>query len=144
MSSEAQDRADIIDVLNRYAESADRRDWSTFEQVFTLDATADYPMSKLVGRGAIVGMIRNALGGSGPSQHLLGNHTVELDGDEAHASCKVRAFSLGIGERSGATYELIGSYHHDLVRTADGWRTRHLRMEITAELGNRDVLQPES
>jgi limonene-1,2-epoxide hydrolase len=139
----AQDRAEVLDVLNRYGEAADRRDWSMFDQVFTPDATADYPTSKLVGREAIVKLIRNALGGCGPTQHLLANHTVRLDGDEAHASCKVRAFSQGAGDRSAGTHELLGTYYHDLVRTRDGWRTRHLRMEVAVELGTRDALQPE-
>jgi hypothetical protein len=139
----AQDRAEVFDVLNRYADAADRRDWSLYDQVFTPDATADYGVSKLAGREAIVALIRNSLGGCGPTQHLLGNHTVQVDGDEAHASCKVRAFSRGAGDRSADTYELLGTYYHDLVRTADGWRTQHLRMDVAVELGTRDVLQPE-
>ena len=133
----------MFDVLNRYAEAADQRDWSILDQVFTPDVTADYPTSKLAGRDEIVQLLRNTLGGCGPSQHLLGNHTARIDGDEAHASCKVRAFSRGAGDRSADTYELFGTYHHDLIRTPDGWRTRHLRMDVAAELGTRDVLQPE-
>jgi hypothetical protein len=64
-----------FDVLNRYGEAADRRDWPLYDQVFTSDATADYGMSKLTGRQAIVNLIRKSLGGCGPTQHLLGNHT---------------------------------------------------------------------
>jgi hypothetical protein len=143
MPSQAQDRAEVFDVLNRYAEAADRRDWSLYDQVFTPDATADYGVSKLAGRQAIVDLIWKSLGGCGPTQHLLGNHTAQVDGDQAHASCRVRAFSRGAGVRSSETYELLGTYYHELVRTADGWRTRQLRMDIAAELGRRDVLQPE-
>jgi hypothetical protein len=143
MPSQGQDRAEVFDVLNRYAEAADRRDWSLYDQVFTPDATADYGVSKLAGRQAIVDLIRNSLGGCGPTQHLLGNHTAQVDGDEAHASCRVRAFHRGTGDHSAETYELLGTYYHELVRTADGWRTRQLRMDIAVELGRRDVLQPE-
>ena len=126
--------------MNRYGDAADRRDWSLYDRVFTSDATADYGVSKLAGRDAIVRLIRTSLGGCGPTQHLLGNHTAEVEGDEAHGSCKVRAFCRGAGDRSGDTYEVLGTYHHDLVRTADGWRTQRLRMDIVAELGTRDVL----
>ena len=143
MPSQAQDRAEVFDVLNRYADAADRRDWSLYDQVFTPDATADYGVSKLASREAIVDLIRKSLGGCGPTQHLLGNHTAQVDGDEAHASCRVRAFHRGVGEHSAETYELFGTYYHDLVRTADGWRTRQLRMDIAVELGTRDVLQSE-
>jgi hypothetical protein len=141
--SEASDRAEVFEVLNRYGEGCDTRDWTLFERVFVADATADYGRSKLTSRDQIVALIRGALGGCGPTQHLLGNHTARIDGDEAHASCKVRAFHQGSGERSGATYELLGTYHHDLVRTGDGWRTRHLRLDVAVEFGDRDVLQPE-
>jgi SnoaL-like domain len=41
--SQAQDRTEVFEVLNRYGEAADRRDWSLYDQVFTPDATADYP-----------------------------------------------------------------------------------------------------
>ena len=130
-------------MLNRYGEAADRRDWSMFDQVFTPDATADYAVSKLVGRDAIVKLIRDSLGGCGPTQHLLGNHTAYIDGDQAHAWCKVRAFSQGAGDRSADTYEVLGTYFHDLVRMPDGWRTRHLRMDVVATFGKRDVLRPD-
>jgi ketosteroid isomerase-like protein len=141
--SQAEDQAEVFEVLNRYSEAADRRDWSMLDQVFTPDATADYPASKLAGREAIVKLLRDSLGGCGPTQHLLGNHTAYIDGDEAHASCRVRAFSQGVGDHSADTHEVLGTYFHDLVRTADGWRTRHLRMEVAVERGTRDVLQPE-
>jgi SnoaL-like domain len=141
--SEASDRAEVFDVLNRYGEGCDTRDWALFDRVFLADATADYGRSKLAGRDQIVALIRGALGGCGPTQHLLGNHTARIDGDEAHASCKVRAFHQGAGDRSDGTYELLGTYHHHLVRTADGWRTRHLRLDVAVEFGDRDVLQPE-
>jgi hypothetical protein len=59
-----------------------------------------------------------------------------------HASCKVRFLAHKAGDRSAETYELLGSYHHDLVRTADGWRTRHLHMEVALELGEPGVLSP--
>ena len=138
-----QDLVEVFEVLNRYGEAADRRDWSLYDQVFTADASADYGLMNLTGRDSIIALIRNSLGGCGPTQHLLGNHTGELDGDEARASCKVRAFHQGAGDRSADTYEVLGTYYHDLVRTAEGWRTRHLRMDVALELGTRSVLRPE-
>jgi hypothetical protein len=55
----------------------------------------------------------------------------------------VRAFAQGAEDRSADTYELLGANYHDLVRPADGWRTRHLRMDVAVELGAHDFLQPE-
>jgi hypothetical protein len=143
VTSEDRDRAEVLDVLNRYGEACDRRDWGIFDRVFTVEATADYGGEvRLTGREAIRALVRSMLGGCGPTQHLLGNHVVRLDGDTARASCKVRAFHAGTGDHAGLTYEVLGEYHHELVRTADGWLTRHLRMDVAFELGTRDVLQP--
>jgi SnoaL-like domain len=143
VTSEDRDRAQVLDVVNRYAEACDRRDWELLGRVFTVHATVDYGGEfRLGGREAIVGMVRSMLGGCGPTQHLLGNHTARLEGDLAHASCKVRAFHAGTGGQAGLTYEVLGEYHHELVRTPDGWLTTHLRMDVALELGTRDVLQP--
>jgi SnoaL-like protein len=137
------DRIQVLDVMNRYAEACDRRDWDLFERVFADDATVDYGGTvQLSGRDAIVAMIRSMLGGCGPTQHLLGNHTAVITADTARASCKIRAFHTGAGVHASSTYEVLGAYHHELVRTPDGWRTRHLRMDVDVELGTRDVLQP--
>jgi hypothetical protein len=137
------DRVEVLDVMNRYAEACDRRDWVLFDRVFAEDATADYGGTEmLAGRDAIVAMIRSMLGGCGPTQHLLGNHSAVVNGDTARASCKIRAFHMGVGEHAASTYEVLGAYHHDLVRTVDGWRTAHLRMDVDIELGTRAVLQP--
>lgn len=142
MTARPADLTEIFEVLNRYAEAADRRDWPLYDEVFTLDATADYGGLELAGRAAIVDLIRKNLGGCGPTQHLLGNHVGVVDGDSAHASCKVRAFHRGLGDRASLTYEVLGTYRHDLVRTHGGWRTRHLHMDVVDELGTRDVLRP--
>jgi hypothetical protein len=137
------ERVEVLDVVNRYAEACDRRDWALFDRVFTVGATVDYGGTvRLAGREAIVESIRNMLGGCGPTQHLLGNHRAVVDGDTATASCKVRAFHAGLGEHADRTYEVLGAYHYDLVRTPDGWRTAHLRMDVDLELGTRDVLGP--
>ena len=75
-SAESADRHAVIDVLNRYAEALDHRDWELLDEVFLADATADYGAGALEGRDAIVGSITDLLGGCGPSQHLLGNFQV--------------------------------------------------------------------
>lgn len=146
MSSYAHDVQAVIGTLNRYADACDRRDWSLFDEVFTEDAVGDYgPGFVQHGRTAIVASIRSFLGGCGPTQHLLGNYDVELaDGaDTATASCKVRAFHLGRGDKASLSYEAIGSYHDELRRTPQGWRIAHRRMVTSINLGTMDVLGPD-
>ena len=77
------DRLAIVDVVNRYATALDARDWDLLDQVFSSDVIGDFGDHRLRDRDAVKDMIRGMLGGCGPSQHLLANHRVELDGDLA-------------------------------------------------------------
>lgn len=132
-------RQEVIDVLVRCAAAFDARDWDALDDVFTEDATA-YGEE---GRGAAVTLVRSLLGGCGPSQHLLGNHQVVVDGDRATSTCKARVYHAGAGDRSGLSYECFGNYHDDLVRTGSGWRIARRDFEVTISLGDISVLQPE-
>jgi hypothetical protein len=133
----------VVDVAVRYAVACDTRDWGLFDDVFLPDVSAEYgPEYQVDGRDAVVAMIRSMLGGCGPTQHLVGSHVVAIDGDRARASCQIRAWHRGAGAAADLTYEAIGSYHDELVRTPDGWRIAKRRMDVIAELGTRDVLGP--
>jgi hypothetical protein len=128
----------VVDVLVGCAAAFDRRDWAALDEVFTEEATA-YGAE---GRDAVVATLRSFLGGCGPSQHLLGNHQVLVDGDTATSVCKARVFHLGAGDRSQLTYECFGNYWDTLIRTGRGWRIAKRRFEVTISLGDLSVLQP--
>jgi len=68
------------------------------------------------------------------SQHYITNVEVELAGDEAH----VRAMFYNPMQLPGMDdpSQCGGYYHHDLVRTPDGWKSRRLVEE------NRWFLNP--
>ena len=134
------DRSAVIDTVNRYATALDTREWALLDEVFTPDAVGDFGRATLHGRDAVRGMIRRMLDGSGPSQHLLANHRVELEGDSARCVCQVRAFSAGAGQALGRSYEVLGEYRDRLVRRPEGWRIARREMRIHHEIGTRDVL----
>ena len=138
------DRAAVIDTVNRYATALDSRDWALLDEVFTPDAVGDFGAGSLVGRDALRDLMRRTVGRGGPSQHLLGNHRVEIDGDAARCVCQVRAFQTGTGPAAGRSYELLGEYRDQLVRTPDGWRIARRVMKIHHEIGSRDVLKSQS
>ena len=62
------------------------------------------------------------------TQHLIANIDVKLDGDRA----AVRAmFYNPMGMPNGKSFFCGGWYNHDLVRTADGWKSRRLIEEAS-------------
>jgi 3-phenylpropionate/cinnamic acid dioxygenase small subunit len=136
------DRHAIIDVLNAYATALDARDWDGLEAVFHEHAVGHYG-TVLEGRSAIVGSIRGFLDGCGATQHLLGNHRIDIDGDRAQCATKARVIHIGAGERATLTpYEAIGVYRDQLVRTPEGWRIMHRHFDVYITLGDFNVLQP--
>lgn len=133
---------ELNEVLCRYARACDQRDWSAMNDVFLEEATADYGGAHhLKGREPIVDMIRVHLDGCGPTQHLLGNLLVEVSDKAVQSRIYVRAAHRGAGSLQGMTYESLAEYQDRWVSTPDGWRIAHRRMDISHELGTRDVLR---
>jgi hypothetical protein len=143
MTSVDTDPWSVVHVLNRYPQALDWRQWEVLDQVFHQDATADYGTGRLQGRVAIVAMIRGMLGGCGPSQHLLGNHQVEIDGESARSTCRCRVFHQGAGGRQQLTYEVLGAYDDELAWTEHGWRITHRVMSVSIQRGDPSILGPE-
>ena len=138
------DRRAIVDLLNRYATCLDHRDWEGLDTVFDADAAGDYG-AVLTGRTALVAMISGLLDGCGPTQHLLGNHVIDIDGDTATAATQARVIHTGAGERAALTpYESIGTYQDVLRRTADGWRITHRRFAVRISIGDISILGLDS
>ena len=142
MKSEADDRWEICRVLDGYAEALDRRDWDALESVFTEDLVFDFGEWVTKSRAAAVKSIRSYLDGCGPTQHLLGNYRIDLDGDQAASRFYVRAFHIGIGNAEGETYEMAGEYSDRLRLTPDGWRSFSRQGRVQWEIGSRSVLGP--
>ena len=119
------DRAEITDLLTRYARAVDRQDWDRFRSVFTPDARIDYTQV-----GGIAGSLDEAVGFLEQvmpmfeaKQHLISNIDIAIDGDEA----KVTAMVFNpLKLPDSPMWATGGWYHHELVRTPEGWRSRSL------------------
>lgn len=143
------DRVQIIERLADVSSALDSRDWDALGALFTVDATA----YGATGRSEIVTVVRAFLGGCGPSQHLLGNHRVELEFDdghpdgEQHARSRTYARVLHLGatgtELEGLTYECFGEYTDLWTRGSGGWRIRSRKFHVSFDRGDFSVLRPD-
>lgn len=140
--AQRDDRAEIIGVLDRYAECLDRRDWAGLDRVFAEDVEFDFGEWRATSRGEAVGAMRGYLDGCGPTQHLLGNYRVEIEGDRATSKVYVRAFHIGVGAAEGRTYEMGGEYRDRLERRDGRWLSVSRVGEVFWEMGSREVLGP--
>ena len=133
---------ELHQVLIAYARLCDGRDWTLMDQVFSADATASYGGHALPDRAAILSMLRDHLGGCGPTQHLLGNLQVWVEDEQVISRIEVRASHRGAGAKQDRTYDCMGHYQDRWTRTPGGWRIAHRAMRVALEFGSRKVLGP--
>lgn len=131
------DKLEIQEALARYARAVDDKDWELWKTVFTPDAQVDYLSAggSAGGRDEIAAWLRDSLEHFPMTQHYITNVEIELHGDEA----RVTAFFYNPMIFPGAT-ELSycgGRYHHQFVRTPEGWKSRKLREENQWFVGRR-------
>jgi 3-phenylpropionate/cinnamic acid dioxygenase small subunit len=121
-----QDRADIADVLLRYATGIDRRDWPLFRTVFTDDCELDYgEIGAWKGVEAVTEFMEKTHAMAGHTLHRLTNQVITVDGDSAQARTYVDALIMFGDNKSGVNG--IGYYDDDLARTGTGWRIARRR-----------------
>ena len=126
---ELSDRLEINDLLTRYARAVDRKDWDLYREVFTPDAEIDYTSAGGI-RGdteAQATWLAEALAQFPTTQHMVANVDIAFTGDD---SATVEAmFHNPMVMPDSSAWVTGGWYHHEVRRTADGWRSVRLREE---------------
>ena len=137
------DERDIVRVALRYARALDTKDWTLLDEVFLPDATAVLGGAALLeGIEAIRGRIRQALEPLDVSQHLVGNHEVDVVADTATHRCYLQAQHVRRAASGGPNYIVAGTYEDRLVRTPAGWRIAHRTLTVMWTEGNLAVVRP--
>jgi ketosteroid isomerase-like protein len=125
-----QDRADVTDVLYRYASTIDRFDLEGLRGVLADDLVAQYGNAEpVVGGDAVAGWIAEAIAGVVWQHHLLSVYHVEVDGDHARALVYHTSHQVFAEDPESAKL-LVGRYHTDLRRETDGWKISRLTLEL--------------
>jgi hypothetical protein len=124
------DKTEINELLTRYAWAVDSKNWELLKTVFTPDAHIDDSSASSAGdaavgsRDEVVGWLERSLGPVPMTQHFITNVDIDLAGDRA----KVRAMFYNPMQLPGMDEMSYcgGYYHHDMVRTPEGWRSERL------------------
>lgn len=123
------------------ADAMDQRDWSALDDILTEDADGDFGTGeRIVGRAGFVKLFTHFLGNCGPTQHLIGNVRISVNGDTAESRCYVRDMHIGTGERAHLFMSSSGEYLDRWIRTRDGWRMTHRTKRTPIMLGTIDAL----
>jgi hypothetical protein len=116
------DRQDITDLISRLGRWLDDKDFDDARSVLTETVTVSTPGGQAEGIDRVVAQAsRNH---QVPTQHLITNVLVDLDGDHATATANLLVtFAGSVLERQGERYSF------GVARTPDGWRLS--RIEVT-------------
>ncbi len=144
-AQDLRDRADISDVVIKYATALDQRNWTLLRSILTeqvhidyssFDPTVDTVMEADEWVSRVTGLSRFYA-----TQHLSTNHVHAIDGDQA--SCVSYMQAAHFLKRDGVDYAcfLYGHYTNLLVRTDAGWKIRKCTLLITARHGDPRVFE---
>jgi hypothetical protein len=128
--AELKDREAIRAVLDRYAFLLDTARWRDIPAaVFTEDAVDHHspqagPAAEPRGREEIARFLDATMGGHAGSQHLLGNSSIEVDGDTAHSRTYAICshWSANGPQPLPSDMILAAAYDDRWRRTPEGWR----------------------
>jgi ketosteroid isomerase-like protein len=116
-------RAEIRELVTRYAIACDEHDIPALESTFTEDAVFDSPNGLMMstGREEIIAMFCRVLAIRGPGYHWTHDHIIRFDQGSEHAAS---GLLLSHAETSpGGVHSLSAMKYDDVYRLEDGaWR----------------------
>lgn len=119
--SNADDALEIQANLSQWSYSVDAQDWSLVAAAFVANAAVDYDTLPVFPRGFpdFVETLKAVFANLSATQHLIGNVSIQVDGDTGRCSSYVHATHVG---NDGRRFVSAGRYDDDVVRTDEGWR----------------------
>jgi hypothetical protein len=134
------DERDVQRALTLFARAMDDRDWTAMADILAVDAEGDFGTGRLYGSAAIIELIRGYLDNCGPTQHLLGNVVIDVDGDKAVTRAYVRDVHLRSDADPSARFYTLGDYKDTWLRQADGtWCLTERVKANRAHVGPLDI-----
>jgi len=126
------DRMDITDTSLRYATGIDRKDRDLYRSCFTAEIEIDFSSMGMgppvtVPADAWVAQALTLVSGFQSTQHMITNHAITVQGDEATCVAYVQARHFN----PGSMMTVGGYYTNRLVRTPEGWRISKLKLTQT-------------
>jgi hypothetical protein len=139
------DRAEISEIVVRYATGIDQHNWQLFRSCFTEKVEADLentPVGAAFGTRVLpvdqwVDAVANGIADYSSTQHYSTNHRIEVAQDTASCVSYMQAFHFWPNSIGGhETFKVGGYYEYKLVRTGLGWKISKCKITVTWQEGN--------
>lgn len=118
------DRAEIAELLVRYARCIDERDWAGLQGTYTEDGVMQHGTVS-VDRERVPELSEKILTGCASSHHLVSCPSIVIEGDTARSHSHY--FATHVSEGTTVRRQGGGWYDCELRRTDRGWRFTRVR-----------------
>lgn len=139
-------RAEISDVVNRYATGIDRRDWALYRSCFADEIDLDFTSwsggepSRIAADQWVAG-VRDGLSGFDATHHVSSNHVVDVDGNEGRCVSYMVAYHV-LATAMGENIFTLGGYYTNRLRKTSGlWKIHACKLTVTWATGNRHLFE---
>jgi len=137
--TDVPDRDELVELMGRYADMADRKDWDELARSVLCDEiTCDFSSlgtpASTMSREAWCEGSRRVFAGWTATHHAITGHRITVDGDRATIRAHVRAehwLPPEVAAGGPSCWLVVGFYDDVAVRTADGWRLRSITLTAT-------------
>ena len=133
---------EIVSLTVKYCWALDERDWDSLSEVFSTDAYAKYGVTEHKGIDSIIEKCQKALLPLDFSHHMVTNHVVELEGDEATCKCYFQAQHVRNSTPGGVNFIIAGKYEDELIRIDGEWKISNRVLTKIWTEGNEKVVNP--
>lgn len=140
------DRAEIGELLLRFARALDSRDFDGYVALYASEGTLELP-DPLTGkpftlrRDELLQALPRSIGRYAATHHLSANHQIEVQGDVASSRSYLQAVHVRTDPRDH--WSAGGWYDCEYRRTAEGWRFSRVRLTAVWLSGEPGPIRPQ-
>ena len=138
------DHIQIIELINHFGMAIDLRDWKSFQNLFAESVEFDYSsigeVAATLHPADIANTARSDLGGFQTTQHVITNHLVQVQDNNASCQAHVRAMHF-LPNKGESMLEMGGHYKAGLVRIENDWKIKGWKFTILWSRGNEQLFE---